>query len=382
MKNRTVGKTAMETAILLKSIVLTLIAGLASAGPVQAQSINWLDKDIYVGNSEIKWYQPKLAGDAFGNFVVVGYDSGTTLGPLSYWTGFNPWNETSLDGTGSSTEYAEGAAPSAAMANFSSWISYSAVVDVHQGGQNNGTALWSHVALYDNSPIGATLSFTDGLEYDSGYNASVAADPNGYGWSPINVDSPTGAATTVVEVHQVVAGRSSNLWYHVGSLSVTESGVPTLSWGPSYQFGAGAGYLPSVAVCNAVAIEVHQGAPGSLWYSIGKVSGNTISWSSSSKYDNGYAPSVSCGITGYVVEVHQATNPAAGGSSALWYRVAPFTSSEVSWTTSTEYDTGCNPTVAFSYTFLDSPQYLAETHSKTCGDVGPLVYDFGSFNLL
>jgi hypothetical protein len=378
MKNKTAGKIAMNIATLLKSIALTLIAGLAIAGPMQAQSINWTDKEIYLGSSEMKWYQPKLAGDAQGDFVVVGYQSGTTLGPIAYWTGFNPWNETSLDGSGSSTEYAVGAAPSVALANFSDWIPYSAVVDVHQGGQDNGAALWSHVALYDGAPIGSTLNFADGLEYDNGYNAAVAADPNAYGWSPITVDYPTGATTPVVEVHQAAAGISA-LWYHVGTLVVTDTGVVSFSWGPSYQFDNG--YLPSVAVCNGVAIEVHQGAPGALWYSIGTVSGNTISWSASTKYDNGYAPSITCGLTGYVIEVHQAANPAAGKSTALWYHVAPFTSSKVSWTAATQYDTGCNPTVAFSYTLLDSPQYLAETHSETCGNVGPLLYDFGSFNL-
>ena len=38
MKNRTVGKLA----ILLKSIALTLIASLAVAGRLQAQSVTWL----------------------------------------------------------------------------------------------------------------------------------------------------------------------------------------------------------------------------------------------------------------------------------------------------------------------------------------------------
>jgi hypothetical protein len=378
-KNRTLGKIA----ILLQSITLTLVAGLAVAGPVQAQSINWLDKDVYAGSSEISWYQPKLAGNANGDFVVVGYQSGTTLGPIAYWEGYNPWNETSLDGAGSSTEYALGAAPSAAMVSFIDLLSYSAVIDVHQGGQDNGAALWSHVAVYasnpyGSAPIGVPLNFTDGVEYDIGYNATVAADPDAEDFSPGGVLTPMGSMTTVVEVHQAAAGIS-NLWYHVGYVYVTPSGVPTLDWGPSYQFDGG--YLPSVAVCNGVAIEVHEGSPGSLWYSVGKVSGNSISWSGSSKYDNGYAPSISCGITGYVVEVHQATSPAIGQSSALWYRVAPFTSAEVSWTTSTEYDTGCNPTVAFSYTLANTPQYLAEAHSKACGRVGPLVYDYGLFEL-
>jgi hypothetical protein len=374
MKNRTVGKIPM----LLKSIALALIAGLAFAGRLQAQSVTWLDKDIYVGSSTIKWAQPKLAGDASGDFAVVGYNSGTTLGPLSYWTGFNPWNETSLNGSGSNTEYAVGAAPSVAMVNFSNYIPYSAVVDVHQGGQNNGAALWSHVAVYPGAPIGSTLTFSDGLEYDNGYNATVAADPNSFGSSPIGIDYPTSGYTTVVEVHQAAAGISG-LWYHVGTVTVTDTGVPTLTWGPSYQFDSG--YLPSVAVCNAVVVEVHEGQPGSLWSHVGTVSGNTISWGPAVHYDGGYAPSVSCGVNGYTIEVHQSSNPAAGGSSGLWYRVSPFTSSKVSWTAAAEYDTGCNPTAAFSYTFSSTPQYLVETHSKTCGVVGPLVYDFGSFDL-
>ena len=161
MKNRTVGKLA----ILLKSIALTLIASLAVAGRLQAQSVTWLEKDDYVGSSTIKWAQPKLAGDANGDFVVVGYN----LGPLSYWTGFNPRNETTLDGAGNSTEYAAvGVTPSVAMVNLSPWTPYNAVVDVRQGGQNYGAALWSDVAVYQGPPIGSALTFSDGLQYDNG----------------------------------------------------------------------------------------------------------------------------------------------------------------------------------------------------------------------
>ena len=156
---------------------------------------------------------------------MVGYN----LGPLSYWTGFNPRNETTLDGAGNSTEYAAvGVTPSVAMVNLSPWTPYNAVVDVRQGGQNYGAALWSDVAVYQGPPIGSALTFSDGLQYDNGYNASVAADPNTFGSSPIGIDYPTSGYTTLVEVHQAAAAISG-LWYHVGTVTVTDTGVPALT---------------------------------------------------------------------------------------------------------------------------------------------------------
>ena len=137
----------------------------------------------------------------------------------------------------------------------------------------------------------------------------MAADPNTFGSSPIGIDYPTSGYTTLVEVHQAAAAISG-LWYHVGTVTVTDTGVPALTWGPSYQYDSG--FLPSVAVCNAVVIEVHEGQPGPLWSHVGTVSGNTISSGPAIHYDGGYAPSVSCGVNGYVIEVHQAANPTAG----------------------------------------------------------------------
>jgi hypothetical protein len=381
---RTSTKTAARISQLMKSLALTLAVGAALAGLAPAQTISWSGKGTTVISTTTNWYQPKIAGDGVANFIMVGLDSGTSLGPLSYWTSFNEYlgGETSLNGILYTQEYDVGVSPSVALVEQGIVGITGAVVEVHQGGQRDGAALWSHVALYNPPPIENTLTFTDALEYDTGYNASVAADPNRFfGSIPSMTD-------LVVEVHQAGAGIS-DLWYHVGTLTFccatmyTNYNEVSLTWGPSYQFDYG--YLPSVTVCGGEAVEVHEGNPGSLWYSVGTVSGNTISWTTSKKYDNGYAPFVTCedqSSPPRVVEVHQATNPAAGESTALWYHIAPFTSSSVSWSPAQKYDTGCNPSVAFDTTYYSYPtQYLVEAHLNTCGELGPLLYDFGSIKI-
>jgi hypothetical protein len=376
----------INASLITKAVLLS--AGLALAASAHAQTITWDHKDVEL-TTKAKWYHPKITSDDDGDFVIVGFQDGTSLGPIAYWTGNNTYGETTLDGVATSTEYAVGASPSAAMA----WVSvngnYSgAVVDVHQGGQRNGAALWSHLAPFSGLPIGPTLTFTDGQEYDTGYHASVAANQTYNALAGPLPELPT----ALVEVHQAGTGYS-DLWYHVGTLSVNSEGTISLVWGPSYKFDEGS--LPSVAVCyyngnggstlEPVAIEVHQGSNGTLWYSTGVINdSNQIAWNKSIKYDDGYAPSVACvqGIATRftdVVEVHQAGNPAAGDSTALWYHVAPFTPSTVGWTPAQKYDTGCSPTVALVSTYVSQSQQLSivETHSKTCGELGPLFYDFG-----
>lgn len=376
-------KTLRSVAVMLKSVALILIAGLALADRVQAQSITWEDQDS-VAASETTWFQPKIAGDQMGNFIVLGLAGTTTLGPVDYWTAFNELNTTSLDGIGYGQEYtAGGLAPSIAMANpFGCY--YGPAVEVHQGGQRNGAALWSEAGLYT-TPIGSALSFFDPIEYDTGYNPAVAADPGLFfvGGGPCET-------INVVEVHQAAAGYS-NLWYHVGAVS-SGDGLSAVTWGPAYQVGSASPYtqgnLASVTVCDGTVIEVHEGSSGTLWYNMGTydpyTSQITWNWASGKQYDNGYAPSVTsvCGYP-YVVEVHQADDPPKGDHTVLWYHVDPFTSSSVSWTPAQRYDTGCSPSVAFAYPYKGlsppAPAYLTETHLGTCGEPGTLLYDYGYF---
>ena len=162
---------------------------------------------------------------------------------------------------------------------------------------------------------------------------------------------------------------------------MSSTGTPSLTWGPSHEFDDG--YAPSVSVCDGLAVEVHQGNPGTLWYSMGTVSGDTINWGSSVEYDKGYMPAVAlCGggefaSSYYLVEVHQATNPAAGDTTALWYHMSPYTSSTVTWSTATKYGAGCSPSISIYNPNSASTGMAVETHAAVCGEVSTVSYDLG-----
>jgi hypothetical protein len=351
-----------------------------------SQSITWYDKGSEAAG-ETLWYQPKLAGDGFGDFIVVGLDGTTTLGLMADWAGYNPRGETSLNGASYGTLFAVGASPSIATqaipAGGCASLSNTAV-EVHQGSENNGESLWSETSQYrsayffDTTTFGP-VTFTGAQQYDNGYNPSVAID---IAPCDVNVDN-----LPVVEVHQAEAGIS-DLWYHVGTLMYAGYNFQTITWGPSYLYGFG--NHPSVMVYNGQVIEVHEGGSGTLWYMMGTLGAdNTITWGGSTQFDHGYNPSLTYmpvqaayGGASTVVEVHQATSPAAGESSALWYHVASYTSSKVNWTPAYQYDTGCNPSVApgFGPANLNLLEYLVEIHSETCGQLGQLLYDYGSIS--
>ena len=193
------------------------------------------------------------------------------------------------------------------------------------------------------------------------------------------------------------ASGLSDLWYHVGVLTFYDDGTAPLSWSPAHQFDYG--YAPSVSVCGGSVIEVHEGEPGTLWYSTGTVVNDysAITWTASAQYDSGYYPSVSAcsgpeGAQGpntvaYIVEVQQAGNPAKGKSPALWSHVEQWTTRPspppptVTWTPATKYDNGCRPTVTWSgavSTAGSGSQGIVETHSGACGEASSLYYDIGT----
>ena len=269
------------------------------------------------------------------------------------------------------SDYTKGHAPSVALTFENAYpLFYDVAVEVHQGGQDGGAALWSHLAVTDTS-IPPTLTWTNGDQYDNGYNPKVAIDPSqSYNYYA--------NFSTVVEVHQA-GPNTSDLWYHVGTLKAANyTGQVALTWGPSYQFDYG--YVPSVGVCGGVAVEVHEGDSGSLWYSIGMVNGDQVSWSGSVQYDSGRNPSVSmCGAPGYLVEVHQGGAPSTGKSTSLWYHVSEYTSSAVTWEPAVQYSTGCYPTATSTQAnLIVSDPLVVETHAGACGVAAPLYYDLGS----
>lgn len=350
-----------------KSTALLAALALALCGAAQGQSITWVEKNGTTGGS---LYLPRQASDYFESFVVVGQQS-TALGSLGDLAGTTDdctsahaicWNSGHDD---------EGTNPSVGLTVMTEPPNFKidTAVEVHEG---TGGALFYHTGTSP-YPLFDTIQWNDSTKYDNGYNPSVSIDP-------IPLDHLPGFTATVVEVHQAGTGVS-NLWYHVGTLSMSSTGTPSLSWGPSHEFDAG--YAPSVSVCDGLAVEVHEGNPGTLWYSMGTVSGDTISWGSSVQYDRGYMPSVAlCGggefaSSYYLVEVHQAKSPAAGLRTNLWYHMAPYTSSSVTWDTATRYGAGCSPSVSIYNPNSGSSGMAAETHAGVCGEVSTVYYDLG-----
>jgi hypothetical protein len=128
------------------------------------------------------------------------------------------------------------------------------------------------------------------------------------------------------------------------------------------------GQAPSIAISGWFAVEVHEGASGTLWYSTGQIQGSTIVWNVSEQYANGYAPSIA--ISGNtVIEVHQAV----AGEGALWNVNGQIASADngISWGPAGQYDNGLAPSVAAD------GLTVFEVHQGGSG-VGPLYYHTGT----
>jgi hypothetical protein len=366
------------------SVTIGLVALLLTSG-VKAQDITvkWKvsDKKISVG------YLPKVASDGIQNVVTIA-ETGTGLSAFeqelgSYGLGVINWSGTSsyLFSPPQTTPQV-GHAPSIALA-YSGKTNYDSAIEVHQGGQEGGSSLWFQIGS-NAPPSFSNINWLAATQYDTGFNATVAADLNG----------PAAATTsTVVEVHQAASGLSA-LWYHVGTLTLGAS--PSMSWGPALEINGGMnqGYAPTVSVANNLAVLVAQGSGGALWYAIGVVdtATSTIEWTDPIPYGTGYNPTVSLfgdGTTSYissgrvVVEAHQVDNTTGSlvYSAGLLidgpHKAAP---TSITWSTDTDvsYATGCYPSVAIAfYGYTPSSLSLTETHETACGSATTMEASFG-----
>jgi hypothetical protein len=182
-------------------------------------------------------------------------------------------------------------------------------------------------------------------------------------WSASPVSFDNGQAPSVaisglvaVEVHE---GDSGTLWYSVGQIQGS-----SIVWTVPVQYANG--YAPSIAISGNTVIEVHQGGSGfgPLWNVCAQISSSFgISWGSATQYDNGLAPSVAAdGLT--VVEVHQG----GSGVGPLWYHTGELLAPVVEWSSSaSQYDTGVAPSVAVA------GSTVIEVHQIGTGE-GPLWY--------
>jgi hypothetical protein len=209
-----------------------------------AQSIIW------TYNAQIPktdGYLPRLTNDVGGNWTMIA-ESGTrfsnlefetgvatnaweynfnsffrrdaTGGPISWYpTPNSPWIENAPEGTA-----VAGHAPSIAEG----WSSgpgygYDWLLEVHQG-NTQGLSLWYTLGgcampLSSSGCVNNAVTwYGSPQQYDEGFNPSVSIDA----WNGC-------CPFAVVEVHQANTGMT-DLWYHVGSLSLSGS-KPSVTWG-------------------------------------------------------------------------------------------------------------------------------------------------------
>ena len=381
------------------------LAALLLTGAIQAQDITvkWPVK----GDHLLHFYLPKVASDGFLNVATIG-EASTGLSAIEDDLGFyQPLSTAQVSWTGTNYLYGRsqqiGLAASIALA-FNTSNEYDAAIEVHQGGQDSEGSLWFQ--LGSNAPpsfpginwlpatqlgpgpwhCGPYPRGCGAPKFDSGYNATVAAD-NDLALAGSGDPGPA----TIVEVHQAAAGESA-LYYHVGVLTIGPS--PSISWGPSLPFdssGVTLGYAPTVSIANNVAVLVSQGSGGTLWYSIGAVdtTTSTIAWTAPISYGSGFNPTVSVygdgtdlWIRGRVlVEAHQVDDV----TGSLEYSVGVLKGSSptsITWSTTANipYANGCYPSVALAfdgYTPSSSQVSVTETHETACGMAGLTEYSFG-----
>ncbi len=362
----------------------TLLLSLLLADGAQAADItvSWQVKGHKIGTG----YLPKLASDGLQNVVVID-EIGTGLSAFQSQIGTLLPSSVSWAGVWEylysppQTTHQIGHAPSIAL-GYDGADNYDTAVEVHQGGQDDEGSLWYQIGS-NSPPSFSDIVWKAAFQYDTGYNATVAADLNG----------PSNTTATVVEVHQATSNESA-LWYHVGKLDLGAS--PSLTWGPAVEFNGGAtlGSAPTVSVANKLAVLVAQGSSGALWYSIGIVdtASSTIAWTDPVTYGTGYNPTVSLfgdGKTDYigsgrvVVEAHQVDNgtgPLAYTAGVLKNGTAGSPPTSITWSTTqnTTYATGCYPSIALSFDgYTASNLSLTETHETKCAAAATEEYSFG-----
>ena len=219
-------------------------------------------------------------------------------------------------------------------------------------------------------PTGSTIAWGSDHTYDYGMNPSVAI---------------SAGSNYVVEVHDGTAGVGP-LWYRVGY--VVPGTGKTIYWSNSHPLDPSAsGIDPSVAMEGNTVVEVNavNSGAGPLVSRVGTLnpSNLTVSWGSSSTYDSyGADPSVAYLGTEQVgasyvpefKEVHQG----GLGFGPLWTRTGTIVGSNsyVSWSSSTEYDSGVLPRIAGST--LNCGTYV-EVHQGQPA-FGPLWYHASTTN--
>ncbi|MFA8300845.1 MAG: hypothetical protein ACEPOV_11830 [Hyphomicrobiales bacterium] len=167
----------------------------------------------------------------------------------------------------------------------------------------------------------------------------------------------------IVEVHK--AQTLGNIYFRVGSVDHN-----VISWTPSVKYDTG--QTPGVAINDHnTVVEVHKTESpfvNGIYYHVGTHTGTTIEWGNGFQYDNGTTPQVALNNNNVVVEVHKSQ-----GNYGLWYHVGIVdpVARTISWGNSYKYDGGgVNPSIAINNNNVAVEVHQAPTSGRIWYRVG------------
>jgi hypothetical protein len=171
--------------------------------------------------------------------------------------------------------------------------------------------------------------------WDAGFHASIAINDNGL----------------IVGVHEA-GHNSSGMYYRVGHLLDPAAGKYTMAWDSgSYGIHYNDGINPHISLNDSnEVVEVHQADEREhlLHYFRGTVSGGTIHFAGSQRYDDiATRPAVALTDSGFVVEIH-------GGVAGRPGMLSPSDPARIEWSDAARISTkdGTYPAVATNGTYL------------------------------
>jgi hypothetical protein len=163
------------------------------------------------------------------------------------------------------------------------------IVEAHQAQQTQGPLVMNVTSQGADGHWTTTNPWVP-LTYNWGAKPSISVWP---------VNPGGGVDMFIVEVHQ--GGDTNNLlWSDFGVIHVNSDETWNVSWSATSQYTGGR--APSVAICNNHdVVAVNEGGNGSLWSHTGIITtdsqGNhSFHWipGTDQQYDNGYKPKISC----------------------------------------------------------------------------------------
>jgi hypothetical protein len=321
----------------IKSLTATMLAAVISAtlaNKTAAADISKLEFDppVFYGNG----LQSSLAANSSG--LALEFNRGSSNDEI--WYNVGKLGMTSMVWGANQFSGFRGHWPTVALTK----DGYVLVVYNNQD-RKNGCQLYYRVGkLNTRGDQNQSITWlTNSIHWDAGYKASIAINDKGL----------------IVGVHET-GHNSSGMYYRVGHLRNPAAGDYTIQWdSPSSGVYYNDGVNPHIAINNLNQIvEVHEVAGEHLLhYWRGTISGGTINFAQSRRYDN-YAvePAVALLDSGDVLEVHT-----LGGLISRTGKLNPSNAWEIQWAEPVKID----PETSIGYPALAvSGSYAFETHQR------------------